>query len=144
MHEMCAKTFFKGKCMCAPSFLVCAHLMTCVRVHTSTAYREHCSQAEVLYMNFLLILSLLWAPCCDVIMMSSMIWMSRVFWEHQLLHCQTVEYNTRCGRPQRKGVSHMWTKADRYFLGTSFMTTHISWTILNWSDFCYAANKLFY
>src|SRR6218665_2158853 len=28
------KTFFKGEFMCAPSFLVCAHLMTCVHVHS--------------------------------------------------------------------------------------------------------------
>jgi len=41
MYEKCAKTFFKGKCMCAPSFRVCAHLTTCVRTHTSTAWSEH-------------------------------------------------------------------------------------------------------
>jgi len=28
MYEICAKTIFKGKLMCAPSFLVCAHLTT--------------------------------------------------------------------------------------------------------------------
>ena len=27
--------------MCAPNFLVCAHLMTCVRTHMRTAYKEH-------------------------------------------------------------------------------------------------------
>ena len=34
MHETRAKTFFKGKFMCAPSFLVCAHRTTCVRAQT--------------------------------------------------------------------------------------------------------------
>jgi len=37
MYEMCAKTFFKGKFMCAPSFLVGTHLTTCVRAHMRTA-----------------------------------------------------------------------------------------------------------
>jgi len=31
------KTLFKGKCMCTPSFLMCAHLTTCVRAHMRTA-----------------------------------------------------------------------------------------------------------
>jgi len=31
------KTFFKGKFMCSPSLLVCAHPTTCVRVHMCTA-----------------------------------------------------------------------------------------------------------
>src|SRR6218665_4025586 len=30
MYEICANTFLKRKFMCAPSFLVCAHLTTCV------------------------------------------------------------------------------------------------------------------
>jgi len=34
MHEICANTFFKGKFMCTPSFLVCAHLTTCARAHS--------------------------------------------------------------------------------------------------------------
>jgi len=33
MYEICAKTIFKGKFMCASSFLVCVHLTTCVRAH---------------------------------------------------------------------------------------------------------------
>jgi len=31
------KTFLEDKFMCAPSFLVCALLTTCVRVHMRTA-----------------------------------------------------------------------------------------------------------
>jgi len=34
MYEICANTVFKGKFMCAPSALVCAHLTICVRAHT--------------------------------------------------------------------------------------------------------------
>src|SRR6218665_1466889 len=34
MYEICANTFFKGKFLCAPSLLVCAHLTTCVRAHS--------------------------------------------------------------------------------------------------------------
>jgi len=34
MHEIWAKTFFNERFMCAPSFLVCAHLTTCVHAHS--------------------------------------------------------------------------------------------------------------
>jgi len=37
MYEMCVKAFSKWKFVCAPSFLVCTHLTTCVRAHTRTA-----------------------------------------------------------------------------------------------------------
>ena len=37
IYEICAETFLEGTFMCAPSFLVCAHLTACVRTHTSTA-----------------------------------------------------------------------------------------------------------
>jgi len=33
MYEICANASFKGKFMCAPGFLVCAHLTSCVRAH---------------------------------------------------------------------------------------------------------------
>src|SRR6218665_1501934 len=39
MYEICAKAFFKGKFMCAPSFLVCAHLTTRVCVRTRAQLR---------------------------------------------------------------------------------------------------------
>src|SRR6218665_1007376 len=41
---MCKKHFWLGKFMCTPSFLLCAHLMTCVQAHTRTAKREHWCQ----------------------------------------------------------------------------------------------------
>jgi len=34
MYEIFVNTFFTGKFMCAPSFLVCAHLTSCARVHS--------------------------------------------------------------------------------------------------------------
>jgi len=37
--------------------------------------------------------------------------MSPAFYEHQLLHCQTVS-NARCGCPQGE-ISHTRTKADK-------------------------------
>src|SRR6218665_2519867 len=40
MHEICARTFFKGTFMCAPNFLVCAHLTTCALENTRTCSFE--------------------------------------------------------------------------------------------------------
>ena len=34
MYEIYANTCFKGKCKCAPSFLVCTHFTTCVHAHS--------------------------------------------------------------------------------------------------------------
>jgi len=34
VNEICAKTFWEGTFLCAPSFLVCARLTTCVRAHS--------------------------------------------------------------------------------------------------------------
>jgi len=53
MYEIMCKTIFKEKFMCAPSFLVCANLMTCVRAHTNAHSLEgstdhkHFSQIEL-------------------------------------------------------------------------------------------------
>ena len=33
VYEICVKTFWKEIFVCAPSFLVCAHLMVCVRMN---------------------------------------------------------------------------------------------------------------
>jgi len=49
------KTFFKGKYMCAPSFLVCAHLATCVHTHSleGTLFRSHYRHANSSTLNLL-------------------------------------------------------------------------------------------
>jgi len=37
VYEICAKTFLEGNLLRAPSFFVCARLMTCAHLHTLTA-----------------------------------------------------------------------------------------------------------
>src|SRR6218665_4038550 len=55
-----------------------------------------------------------------------MISMSKAFWQHQLIRCQTIRavYDAKCGRPQRgRWVGQMRTLADRgrgYEMGSFF------------------------
>ncbi len=79
-------------------------------------------QGEVVYMNYLLILTLLWATCCD-----DEINEQRIFRQHQLLRCQAIE---QClildadvhkeGKPHADKGEEV---GNRYLLRTSYIRT---------------------
>jgi len=77
--------------------------------------------------------TLCWFCLCfelHVVMMRSM---NSVFWEQQLLHCQTLEQsNARCGRMQGEEVSLMWKKRAKGGKHVSFCERSL-WT----TSMCY-------